>query len=52
MAVSEMVKWGADRATQLGIRMGITNLVLAGDNSMSSESRRIYSAAKKILTGH
>ena len=52
MAVSDMVKWGADRAAKLGIRMGITNMVLAGYNSMSSESRRIYSAAKKILTGH
>ena len=52
MTVSGMVKSGTEKAAKLGVSLSITKAVLSGYGSMSKESRRIYAAAKKILTGH
>ncbi len=50
--VSGTVLWAADEATRLGVPMPITRSVLSGYASMSETSRKLYNAAKKIVTGH
>lgn len=52
MKVSEMVRWETEKARKVNVGLTITNAILAGYSSMSDASRRIYSSAKKILTGH
>ena len=52
MKISEMVKWETERARRVGVSLGITNSILAGYASMSDASKKIYSSAKRILTGH
>lgn len=50
--VSEIIKWEEKKASELGVGFKITGAVLAGYSSMSEMSRKIYGAAKKIITGH
>lgn len=50
--ISEMVKWETENAERIGVRMSITNAILAGYASMSEGSRKIYAGAKRLLTGH
>ena len=50
--VSDIIKWEGKKAEELGVSFDITNAVLAGYASMSEKSRKIYGAAKKIITGH
>jgi 6-phosphogluconate dehydrogenase len=52
MSVSEMVRWEIENADRLGVHLDITRAVLAKYASMSEESRKIYSAAKRIITSH
>jgi 6-phosphogluconate dehydrogenase len=52
MKVSEMITWEAGRAEKLGIRFNATRAVLDSYSKLSETSRRIYAAAKKIVTGH
>lgn len=52
MTVSTMVKAGAKRATDQGANLQLMNAVLEKYDSLPEETRRIYAAAKKILTGH
>lgn len=50
--ISEMVLQGSRKAESMGIRLNVINAVLDGYKSMSEETRRIYTAAKRIVTGH
>ena len=50
--ISEMVRSGSKRAETLGIKMEVTNAILATYNMMPDMAKRIYSGAKKIITGH
>jgi len=52
MTVSEIVKHGIENADRLGVHLTITSAVLSKYASMSEESRKIYSAAKRIITSH
>jgi 6-phosphogluconate dehydrogenase len=52
MAVSGMVSSGVRKARDLQINLGAIEAVLLKYPSMSKESRVIYAAAKKIITGH
>jgi hypothetical protein len=52
MTISTMVKAGAKRAAEQGANLQLMNAVLAKYDSLPEETRRIYAAAKKILTGH
>ncbi len=50
--VSEMVNRELDVAASMGVGLAITKAVLGGYASMSERSRSIYTAAKRIVTGH
>lgn len=50
--VSDMINWEAGQAEKFGVSFSITRAVLSGYSSMSEGSRRIYAAAKRIITGH
>jgi 6-phosphogluconate dehydrogenase len=50
--VSNMITWAIERASRAGVSMKATNAVLSNYSNLSEKSRRIYSAAKKIVTGH
>ncbi len=50
--ISEMVRWEAEKAKEMGVDLSVTNAILEGYGTMSEGSRRIYSDAKKKLTGH
>jgi 6-phosphogluconate dehydrogenase len=52
MTISTMVKAGAKRATDQGANLSLMNAVLDKYDSLPEATRRIYAAAKKILTGH
>jgi|GEM_PF-876651 6-phosphogluconate dehydrogenase len=52
MNVSEMVRSGQKKAEKLGVSLSVTNAILEGYASMSENSRRIFAAAKQIITGH
>lgn len=50
--ISSMVNWEAEHAKQMGVSLSITRAILAGYATMSDKSKKIYAAAKEILTGH
>lgn len=50
--VSDVVRWGSDQANKLGVEFSVTKTILDGYKSMSERSRAIYTAAKRIITGH
>jgi len=50
--VSEIIRWEEKKASEMGVSFTATSAVLAAYQSMSERSRRIYAAAKKIITGH
>ncbi len=52
MKVSALVESGAEHASDFGVEFSITRKILEMYSSMSDNSRRIYSKAKHILTGH
>lgn len=52
LKISEMVNSEVRKADELGIGLSVTKAALAGYASMSERSRAIYTAAKRILTGH
>lgn len=52
MKVSEVIMWETEVANRLGVGFDATRAVLDRYGSISEESRRLYSAAKKKVTGH
>lgn len=50
--LSDMVKFGEREAEKLGVSFSVTKAIFAAYDLMSEESRKIYAAAKLIITGH
>jgi 6-phosphogluconate dehydrogenase len=52
IGISSMVASGTQKAEELEVSLSIIRAILAGYPTMSKDSKRIYGAAKKKLTGH
>lgn len=50
--VSDIVKWGQEKAERLGAELPVTGEILRRYDRISGDSRNIYSGAKKRITGH
>ncbi len=50
--VSDVIIWETEMAGRLGVSFDATRAVLGKYGSISEESRRLYAAAKKRITGH
>ncbi len=52
VALSPMVKFGLKEAGEMHVGLPVINSILGAYSSMSEGTRRVYYAAKRILTGH